>query len=412
MANFDRDFQPADPALAEEMFAQPQGGQLAAQGQTTMQIAGGFITAQKVAVERDEIRILGKLKILAKTASTDYFYAWTTKNRDNTKGEVSGPTIKLANDVMRVYGNCVVSVDVRNSDTHHIFAARITDLESGASMTRLFQQRKNQNTGMKDKERQEDIIFQIGQSKSIRNVIANFLSTFVDYALEEARTSLVEKFGKDIAGSRDWIAGKIENMKIPQELVERYVGRTLPEWTAKDVAKVVGTLQAIHDGMVSVDDVFPSGATPSAVGEAAAKAPAPPPPPKPAEAPAAETKEPAPEPSTAQETPSPEKEKPKAKKPPTPPSPTPEPSSTSEPEPSPSPSLIDDSSLDETSTKLRKSMIAEIQDLPDTKGITPDKMMDSLIAIIKGKDERTKNLSPEDYKAVKAVAKELLETLM
>lgn len=407
MRDFDRDFQPADPAEAAELFSKPQGGAVVPVGSTAISMAGGFITAQKVAVERDEQKILGKLKILAQAAGTDYFYAWATKNRDGTKGDVSGPTIKLANDVMRVYGNCIVSVDVRNTDTHHVFAARFTDLESGASMTRLFQQRKNQNTGMKDADRQADIIFQIGQSKSIRNVVSNFLSTFVDYSLEEARKSLVERFGKDIEGSREWIAGKIENMKIAPELVERYIGRALKEWTAKDIAKVIGTLTAIHDGMITAEDVFPSGEKPAAVGEGAAKAPPPPPPKASAETPTPDTKQTAPEPSTAQETPPAKKENPKAKKS-TPPSPTQEPSTTSTP-------LVDDSDLDEKSATVRKELIAHINDIPDLikqNKVTGDAAVDELMNLIKKRDGRCAVLSPDDHKAVKTAAAAMLETIM
>src|SRR5579885_3083803 len=151
--------------------------------------------AQRVAVQRDESEILRKIKVLAAAAGEDWYYRFPVnkKNEDGTfqKDWVEGPSIKCANNVSRLYGNC--DIDVREFDvgTHWVYYARFIDLETGYSLTRPFRQRKSQKAMRTDAGRQEDIAYQIGASKAIRNVICNALEFFVTYAADEAKASII-----------------------------------------------------------------------------------------------------------------------------------------------------------------------------------------------------------------------------
>ena len=60
------------------------------------------IGAQKIAVPRDEPKILQKIKVLAAAAGDDWYYRWPVKNKKTGKTEwVEGASIKLANEVSR-----------------------------------------------------------------------------------------------------------------------------------------------------------------------------------------------------------------------------------------------------------------------------------------------------------------------
>lgn len=213
--------------------------------------------AQAVAVYRDETRILQKLAALGAAAGDDWFYRFPVKDRGRTT-YIEGPSIKLANDVARIYGNCEVDTRVIDLGSSWLIYARFTDFETGYALTRPFQQNKNASKlGGSDNDRRLDIAFQIGVSKAIRNVVSNALQTFADYAFNAARNSLIEKIGKDIKRYRDRVVQGIANQNIQLLRVERVIGRSAPDWTAPDIAKVIAMMKSIADGMATVDDTFP-----------------------------------------------------------------------------------------------------------------------------------------------------------
>lgn len=214
--------------------------------------------AQQVAVYRDEARVLQKLKTLAAAAGSDWFYRYPVKNRrENRTDWIEGASIKLANDVARIYGNCDVDTRVIDLGDNWLIYARFTDFETGYSLTRPFQQRKSQKAIQTDNDRQLDIAFQIGVSKAIRNVVVNALQTYADFAFDEARNSLVTKIGSDLP---EWRQRTIEGLgRIPVDVtrVEKVVGRAAKDWLAPDVARVIAMMKAIADGMATVDETFP-----------------------------------------------------------------------------------------------------------------------------------------------------------
>jgi hypothetical protein len=215
------------------------------------------IGAQKMAIYRDEQRILERLKVLAAAAGAEWYYRFPVKTKGGSTEFIEGPSIKLANDLARLYGNCEVTTNVIDLGDSWLIYARFTDFETGFVMTRPFQQRKGQRGMRTESDRALDIAFQIGASKAIRNVVINSLQTFADFAFEEARNALVEKIGRNLEGSRGRALERLAAKHIEFPRVERVIGRAVKDWTAPDIAKVVAMLQSIEDGMTTIDDVFP-----------------------------------------------------------------------------------------------------------------------------------------------------------
>jgi hypothetical protein len=215
------------------------------------------VGAQQVAVHRDEGKVLARLKVLAAAAGDAWYYRWPVKNKKTGKTDwIEGPTIALANDVSRTYGNDEVDTRVVDLGDSWLIYARFTDYETGYSLTRPFQQRKSQRTMGDDPDRQRDIAFQIGCSKAIRNVICNALTTFADFAFQEAKNSLVDKIGRDLP---KWRARTIEKLeaKVDVKRVEAVLGRVTADWLAPDVASIIAMMKAIQDGMATLDETFP-----------------------------------------------------------------------------------------------------------------------------------------------------------
>ena len=234
-------------------------------------LAGGagerVVGAQKLAVMRDEPRVLQKLKVLAAAAGDDWYYRWPVKNKRTGKTDwIEGPSIKLANDLARLYGNDEVETRVVDLGDSWLIYARFTDYETGFSLTRPFQQRKSQRTmgeraSAEDADRSRDIAFQIGCSKAIRNVVTNALQTFSDFAFEEAKSALVEKIGKDLPKWRDTTVRKLE-AKVELKRVEAVLGRSAAQWLAPDVAQVIAMMKSVSDGMATLEETFPPLAPP------------------------------------------------------------------------------------------------------------------------------------------------------
>lgn len=214
--------------------------------------------AQRVVVARDEGKVLARIKTLANAAGDAWYYRIPFKDRKTGKTVfVEGPSIKLANDVARLYGSCDVDEWVSGEGLDYWeFTARFIDLESGFALTRVFRQRKDAASVGKSESRNAEIGFAIGASKAIRNVVCNALQTFSDYAYEEARGALVNQIGKDIERWRKEVSKRIGDMTDIKR-VEAVVGRSVKDWLAPDIATVAAMGKAIKDGMATIDESFP-----------------------------------------------------------------------------------------------------------------------------------------------------------
>jgi hypothetical protein len=221
--------------------------------------------AQQVAVRRDESEILAKIKLMAAAAGEDWYYRFPVRKkvRDEETGKeewvteyIEGPSIKCANNVSRLYGNCDIDTRVFDAGSHYMFYARFMDLETGYSLVRPFQQRKSQKAMKTDAGRQEDIVFQIGASKAIRNVTTNAIEFFTTFAWTEAKNSIIEKVGKKLEYYRTRVIERLAEMRIDIRRVEIVRGRPAKDWLATDVARTIAELQAIQDGMSTVSETY------------------------------------------------------------------------------------------------------------------------------------------------------------
>lgn len=219
-----------------------------------------IITAQAVAVPRDDAKILQKIRALAGAAGEDWYYRFPVKDHGSTKF-IEGPSIKCANNIARLYGNDEIDTRAVDNGDSWIIYARFIDWETGYSYTRPFEQMKGQQTiKTNDAGRARQNAFQIGVSKAIRNVICNALEQFTTFAFEEARKNIVEKVGKKLDDYRARVLEALKEMKVDAKRVEAGIGRPAKDWLAPDVARVIAEIQAVKDGMATIDETWPPDA--------------------------------------------------------------------------------------------------------------------------------------------------------
>lgn len=218
------------------------------------------VGAQAITVKRDPTKVLQNLKTFAAAAGENWYYRWQVKNkRTGQMDTIEGPSVKLANDLARLYGNCTAGVvRVDETPTHWVIFAQFVDFETGYEYVRPFQQRKSQTAGERmDAERMRDIAFQIGTSKAIRNAVVNALGTFSDFALDEAKQALVARVARDLDRYRDRAVTRLHELGVPIARVERMNGRTSADWDAATVAKIIAEIQAINEGMATAAEMYP-----------------------------------------------------------------------------------------------------------------------------------------------------------
>lgn len=258
----------ADPFRAADIEASGAGSDMlpaltpAGGGKRTDEALAAFVTAQRVAIKRALPAVLQEVKALGQAAGADFYYRIPFKDRKGGEEKttwVEGPSIDCAMAVAAAYGNCWVGATVAQ-ETHDawIFSARFVDLEKGVTVVREFRQRKGQRTGMRDADRQTDILFQIGQSKAIRNVVCAAIPTVVNTAYSAAMDSVLSRVEKDPDRFREWTVRTIEGMGLSLKRIERALAASYTEWTNQQMARTYADLKAVKDGMVSADDLWPA----------------------------------------------------------------------------------------------------------------------------------------------------------
>ena len=234
------------------------GESIVRSGQALQKTQTQFTTAVAIQKPRDRKKVIAACEEEAAIAGDEFFYAWTVKGKDGNK-LVEGLSIQAALAAARNWGNCAVPLEVNETEDAYIFTATFLDMETGFNLQRTFRQRKTVNIGMKDRERAEDITFQIGQSKAIRNVILNALpSWLLSKMLAKSKEDIVAKIvkmGLDTARKKciDFFA----KYSVDAQRIEKKMGKKNDRWTAEDLALLQGAMTTLLNGQESAESLFP-----------------------------------------------------------------------------------------------------------------------------------------------------------
>jgi hypothetical protein len=216
------------------------------------------VTARRVEVKRDQGEVLRRLQQDAAMAGSDFFYSFPVKKKGGGVDYIEGITIDGAMATMQAYGNC--EVDCRMIDIGHswVFLARFIDHERGTSLIRPFLQPKGMaQLGGNDPARKIQIDFNVGASKATRNVIANAIRPYTNFCFDEARNDLVKRVGAKLADHKDRVKLRLNELGVDLKRVEVITGRTLEDWTAREVAGVLTQISTIRKGLAVPNDVWP-----------------------------------------------------------------------------------------------------------------------------------------------------------
>lgn len=238
----------------------PQQHQMMAPRQAT-NLFGTLTTAMPVQVPRNHQKLMSTLGSLCAIFGDKYLWGWEVKAKQKDgsykKEWIEGGTVDLAYDLAREYGNNSTEVREVESPSHFTFYARFTDLETGVTTERAFRQRKSQNMGAgMGADRAQDMVYQIGQSKAVRNVILKALSSYGEWCIEEAKKNQNKGIKENPQKYLESIDRALVKFDIDIEVVEKSIGRKKADWITRDIAGVFQKMKAVNDGILTADEAF------------------------------------------------------------------------------------------------------------------------------------------------------------
>jgi hypothetical protein len=200
-----------------------------------------FFTALQVQKPRDLAAFRRNVLAGAETLGREAFYAW-----GSGKNHVEGATIHLANLMLAQYGNAMVRAEpIQETAEAWYFTHHFVDLEGQTSQPRQLIQSKREDVGMRtDPVRANQIRFNRGKSKAIRNCILNAMPrTLVLRAIEAAKRGVsarMERFinEKGLAAAQRYTLEQLARVGVPEDAVLRKLGKEkTPELDANDLRR-------------------------------------------------------------------------------------------------------------------------------------------------------------------------------
>lgn len=173
----------------------------ALQGNTLTSAGGALNRAIGVLKPRDSAAIMRTLKTEIALIGEDAIYAWEVNDRKKGKVLIEGVSIDGAYSMARAFGNCSVELSpVQETKDGIVLTATFIDFEANVSLPRQFLVSMDKSLGGRmddDAARKRDIVFQIGQSKAIRNTIVSALPAYLEKLVIETAKGAVRKSIED-----------------------------------------------------------------------------------------------------------------------------------------------------------------------------------------------------------------------
>ncbi|MCP4549493.1 MAG: hypothetical protein GY835_23810 [bacterium] len=228
------------------------------EGRALTQTQTQYTTAIAVQNPRDKKDVLERALEEAELLAEQFYYSWTTKNRDGSRGVVEGMGIEGAMALAREYGNCVTDVISDETKTHWHFRATFVDLETGFTCAREFKQRKKgQARGGLPGARMEEGDFAIGQSKAVRGAIDKGLPAWLKKkCLARAKQAAAADMGSgDKISARQKVQGAFARHGVTIEQIEARFG-AFDTLAAEDMGTLRGILSSLNEGLTTAGAEF------------------------------------------------------------------------------------------------------------------------------------------------------------
>jgi len=225
-----------------------------------MQTKSAYSTAVQVIKPRHFPNIIRRCEEEASIGGDDFYYSWR-----QGKEIIEGVSIQGALAIARNWGNTAVEVTVEETPTAYLFKGCFIDLETGFNLVRPYRQnkqspKKKDGTDIYTGERGTDIVFQIGASKAMRNVVLNAIPKWLtEKVLDKAKANITAKISQLMKEGKavPMVVSKLAELGIPLTIVETDFGKK-EGWDIVKLVQISGAIKGIKDGTESAENFFPS----------------------------------------------------------------------------------------------------------------------------------------------------------
>lgn len=187
-----------------------------------------------------------------------------------SKTEIFGPSIHLADEFKRIWGNVVTKQTIIHEDEDSfVIEVMAWDLETNVVSSRqaviknLIQRKdaSGRTQWIRPDERDKRELIERHHSLLRRNCILGLLPRwFVDKVVRISRETMKKRAGKvNIEELRKKVERDFEAMGIYREQIENYIGHSLSATTVEEITELQGIIQSIRDGAARKEEYFGQG---------------------------------------------------------------------------------------------------------------------------------------------------------
>ena len=193
------------------------------------------------------------------------FYVLPRKEKDGTKKEIKGGSIRLAEIMANAWGNLHAATRIVENDGMHITAEGVAwDLETNVRMVMQnkvsiqFKSKDGKGTYQANSDMQT-VLSNAAAAKALRNAIFKVIpKALVDRVLENAMKHLVGDV-KRLNGKVNATIEKLVKMGLDKDKIfEFYNKKSTSEFTEEEFTSLIGIGTALKDKMIKLEDVFSS----------------------------------------------------------------------------------------------------------------------------------------------------------
>jgi len=209
------------------------------------------------------LQYAAELATMDEATAQSCFYCLPRKDKDGTRKEIRGGSIRLAEIVANAWGNIHAATRIVENDGRHITAEGVAwDLESNVKIA--MQNKVSIRFGEKDGKGgytanadMQTMLSNAASAKALRNAIFKVVpKALVDRVLEKAMTFSVGD-QKTINSKVADIVDKLVKMGMSKEaMLEYYECKSLAEITPDIYRSLIGVGTAIKEGYMKIEDVF------------------------------------------------------------------------------------------------------------------------------------------------------------
>jgi hypothetical protein len=203
------------------------------------------------------------LATMDESTAQSCFYCLPRKEKDGSKKEIRGPSIRLAEIVANAWGNIHAATRIIENDGRHITAEGVAwDLQSNVKIT--MQNKVSIRFGEKDGKGgytanadMQTVLSNAASAKALRNAIFKVVpKALVDRVLERAMSFAVGD-QKTVSSKVAEVIDKLVKMGIHKEKILAYYGHdSISKITVEDFKSLIGVGTAIKEGHIKIEECF------------------------------------------------------------------------------------------------------------------------------------------------------------